>query len=216
MVAFALRGYYAILDIKSPSPPTASAVVERARKLLAAGPCCLQIRAKRLRAVELQALAEAILPACRAARVPLCVNDRVDVALAVGAEAAHLGQDDLPLADARRICAGRAIRLGVSTHDEDQARAADTGGADYVAFGPVFPTPTKDRPEPVVGLAALRRVASAVRAPVVAIGGITMDTVGLVAEAGAAAAAVISAIETAPDVTATARRVSAAFQGGQP
>jgi thiamine-phosphate pyrophosphorylase len=135
----------------------------------------------------------------------------VDVALAVGADAVHVGQDDLPLAEVRRV-AGDRLRVGVSTHNPIQAREAVASGADYIGFGPVFATSSKERPDPVVGLDALRAVAaSAGRTPVVAIGGITIETVRLVAGAGAAAAAVISAVEMAADRTAAGREVAAAF-----
>src|SRR6185503_15385766 len=101
----------------------------RATRLLAARPCMLQVRAKVASASALAALARVVLPLARAEGVPLCVNDRLDVALAVGADAVHLGQDDLPLADARRIAGGRLL-IGVSTHDAGQAARAEAGGAD--------------------------------------------------------------------------------------
>jgi thiamine-phosphate pyrophosphorylase len=205
-----LRGFYAIVDVKA-DPCDLAAELARAEALLAARPCVLQLRGKPLGAGALAEVARALLPLCRAAGVPLCVNDRVDVALAVGAEAAHVGQDDLPLAEARRLAAGRSLFLGVSTHDERQARAAADAGADYIGFGPVFGTRTKSNPDPVVGLDGVRRVAAAVAVPVVAIGGITLDNVAGVARAGARAAAVIAAVATATDPTAAGRRVAAAF-----
>ena len=191
--------------------PDRAELARRASELLAAGPCALQLRAKRLAAAALRDAARELLPLCRAAQVPLCVNDRLDVALAVGADLCHLGQDDLPLADARRLAAGRGIGLGVSTHDVEQASAAAAAGADYIGFGPIFETRTKANPDPVVGLAALARVTATVGVPVVAIGGITLDRVSLVAAAGARAAAVISAIDAAPDRTAAGRQVAASF-----
>jgi thiamine-phosphate pyrophosphorylase len=213
MSALALRGYYAILDLKGPArPPENDDELDGlVRELLAAEPCFLQIRAKGLPAAELRAAAARALPLCRAAGVPLCVNDRLDVALAVGADAVHVGQDDLPLAEVKRLAAGR-VRVGVSTHNPEQARAALDGGADYLGFGPVFPTRSKQNPDPVVGLTALEEVArAAAPTPVVAIGGITLETVRLVASAGANAAAVISAVEAASDRTAAGRQVAAAF-----
>lgn len=211
-----MRGYYAIVNIgldvvagdRQPSLP--AEVERRARDLLAARPCFLQLRAKSLGAAALRDAARALLPLCRAARVPLCVNDRLDVALLVGADAVHLGQDDLPLAEARRIAAGRLL-IGCSTHRPDQAQAAIAGGADYIGFGPIFDTRSKLRPDPTVGLEALRAVCAASPIPVVAIGGITLQTVDAVAATGAAAAAVISAVDQAFDPTAAARQVAAAF-----
>jgi thiamine-phosphate pyrophosphorylase len=210
MPAPALTGYYAILDI---ADSTVSADLEgRAIALLAARPCCLQLRAKRLGAAALRDAAARLVPLCRATGVPFCVNDRVDVALLVGADFVHVGQDDLPLADVRRM-SGDRLRVGVSTHNPEQARAAIDGGADYIGFGPVFGTRSKANPDPVVGVETLRAVAAASPVPVVAIGGIDLDTVTLVAAAGASAAAVIAAVDRETDRTAAGRRVSAAFGG---
>ncbi len=210
-----LRGYYAILDVPSlERGETAELVplVERARRLLAAGPCMLQIRGKGCNAAQLAAIARAVLPLARATGVPLCVNDRLDVALAVGADAVHLGQDDLPLGDARHVARGRLL-IGISTHDAEQARVAVAGGADYLGFGPIFATMTKTNPDRVVGTALLRDVATGIAAgiPVVAIGGIALRHVSELAAAGAAAAALIGAIDGAPDPTTAGRAVNAAF-----
>ena len=122
----------------------------------------------------------------------------------------HLGQDDLPLAAARALAPAGFV-IGVSTHDEAQARAAAEGGADYIGFGPCFPTSSKHNPDPVVGVERLARVCGGSPIPVVAIGGITLDTVAEVVRAGAAAAAIIRAVNGAADVTAAARIVTAAF-----
>jgi len=209
-----LRGFYAILDLTPALAADERRTFELAQQLLAARPCCLQLRAKAADPRALVALARRLLPLCRVASVPFCVNDRLDVALAVGAEAAHLGQDDLPLVDARRVRAqvGRGdLILGISTHNLAQAVAAAEAGADYLGFGPIFGTGSKANPDPTVGLDALSEVCRAVSVPVVAIGGITLETVGLVAQAGASAAAVIAAISSAPDATTAGRRISAAF-----
>jgi thiamine-phosphate pyrophosphorylase len=212
MPGLLLQGYYAILDVQGEAPPASDELISRAEELLAARPCCLQLRGKRLAAGALAAAAALVRPMCGAAGVLFCVNDRVDVALAVGADLVHVGQDDLPLAETRRIAGGR-LRVGVSTHTPAQARSAVAEGADYIGFGPIFSTRSKDRPDPVVGLEGLRAVADAVgdAVPVVAIGGIELDSVGLVASAGARAAAVISAVDRARDRTAAGRRVAAAF-----
>jgi len=209
-----LRGFYAILDLTATLAEDEGRISELGQQLLAARPCCLQLRAKTAGARSLAASARRLLPLCRAAGVPFCVNDRLDVALAVGAEVAHLGQDDLPLADARRVRAqvGRGdLLLGISTHNLEQAMAAAEAGADYLGFGPIFGTASKANPDPTVGVEALAEVCRAVSVPVVAIGGITLETVGLVAQAGASAAAVIAAIASAPDATSAGRRVAAAF-----
>lgn len=212
-----VRGYYAIVDLPAPAggPVDSRALLNqveaRAAALLAARPCCLQLRAKSLGAAPMRDVALWLKDRCRAAGVPFCVNDRLDVALAVGADAVHLGQDDLPLADARGIAAGRLL-IGFSTHNPAQAAAAVAGGADYIGFGPIFVTRSKLRPDPTVGVEGLRAVAAASPIPVVAIGGIALDTVASVAAAGAAAAAVIAAVNDAPDPTAAGRRVAAAFE----
>jgi thiamine-phosphate pyrophosphorylase len=210
----AMRGYYAILDATPELCADDDALEAHARKLLAAGPCCLQLRAKASTARLLDAAGRRLLALCRAAGVPFCVNDRLDVALAIGADVVHLGQDDLPLADAQRVraAAGRPeLAIGFSTHNAPQASAAAAAGADYIGFGPVFGTRSKANPDPTVGLEALAAVCRAVEVPVVAIGGITLDAVPAVARAGAAAAAIIAAIDAAPDPTAAGRGVAAAF-----
>ncbi|MEW6584387.1 MAG: thiamine phosphate synthase [Nitrospirota bacterium] len=121
----------------------------------------------------------------------LIVNDHADIALAVEADGVHLGQDDLPLDEARKIM-GRKI-IGISTHTLKQARESEQGGADYIGFGPIFHTETKDAGEPR-GLDMLREIKKEIRIPVVAIGGITLDNVEHVFEAGADAVAVASAV----------------------
>lgn len=126
------------------------------------------------------------------------VNDRVDVAKAVGADGVHLGQEDLPLADARTIL-GPGKLIGISTHNLAQATEAETGGADYIGFGPVFPTATKENPDPVVGVEGLREVRARIRLPIVAIGGITAKNAGDVRAAGADCVAVVSAVLAASD-----------------
>jgi thiamine-phosphate pyrophosphorylase len=212
----ALGGYYAILDTAPGALDDLTGLAARAETLLAAAPACLQLRAKgeAVTARALERAARLLLPLCHAAGVPFCVNDRLDVALAVGADVAHLGQDDLPLEDALRVraLAGRPeLAIGFSTHNLAQALAAARAGADYIGFGPVFGTASKANPDATVGLAALAEVCAAVEAPVVAIGGITLETVASVARAGARAAAVIAAVAGAPDPVVAGRRVAAAF-----
>jgi thiamine-phosphate pyrophosphorylase len=207
-----LRGYYAIVDVDVACD--VASLLERAQRLLAAAPCCLQLRAKGSSAAALRDMAGPLRDACHRASVPFCINDRLDVALAVGADAVHLGQDDLPLADARRVrdaAGARNLIIGFSTHNREQALAAAAGGADYIGFGPVFDTRSKLQPDPTVGLPNLAEVCAAIRVPVVAIGGITPEAAPLVARAGARAAAVIAGVERASDPTAAGRLVGAAF-----
>jgi thiamine-phosphate pyrophosphorylase len=211
-----LRGYYAIVDLAPAALGDLAALGATAMSRLAAGPCCLQLRAKGANGAATYAAALRLRDLCRAAGVPFCVNDRLDVALAVGADVVHLGQDDLPLAEARRVRAlakAERMLIGISTHNQAQALAAAEGGADYIGFGPVFPTGSKANPDPTVGLTALAEVCRAVTVPVVAIGGIGLAAVSAVARAGAAAAAVIAAMDRAADPAAAGREVAAAFRG---
>lgn len=208
-----MRGYYAIVDIPQSAPPGLAELEMHAKELLAAGPCCLQVRAKKLSALALRDVTAALLPVCQAAGVPLCVNDRLDVALVVGAPVVHLGQEDLPLLEARRLLArvGRSMVVGVSTHSREEALRAQSEGADYIGFGPVFATANKEKPGAVVGLEQLGRVCAEAKIPVVAIGGITRENLAVVCRAGAAAAAVIGDVENAPDRPAAARVIAEAF-----
>ncbi len=131
------------------------------------------------------------------AGIAFVVNDRLDLALAVEADGFHVGQDDLPVPLARRLLPS-SMFLGVSTHSLEQGRQAEEEGADYIAVGSIFPTGTK--PEfKLVGLDLLRTVRRAVKAPLVAIGGITVDNAAEVIRAGADGVAVISAVCAAPD-----------------
>ena len=209
-----MKGFYAIVDVPPDALADLDALARRSAALLESRPACLQLRAKVAAARPLAEAASRLLALCRAAGVPFCVNDRMDVALAVGADVVHLGQDDLPLPDAVRVRErlGRSeLVIGFSTHNLAQAQAAAAGGADYIGFGPVFGTASKLNPDPIVGLAALATVTRAVQVPVVAIGGIGLDTVGAVAAAGASAAALIGAVERASDPAAVGRAVAAAF-----
>jgi thiamine-phosphate pyrophosphorylase len=123
--------------------------------------------------------------------VRLIMNDRVDLCLAAEFDGVHLGQDDLSLESARRII-GRDRWVGVSTHNPEQLREADTTSADYVAIGPVFATYSKENPDPVVGLEGVRRARELTRKPLVSIGGITRANAASVIAAGADSVAVIS------------------------
>jgi thiamine-phosphate pyrophosphorylase len=142
------------------------------------------------------------------------VNDRCDLALAVDADGVHLGQDDLPLELARAIM-GEGKLIGISTHRLDQVLAA-RAGADYLAFGPIFATGTKPDHEPVVGVEGLRAIRPHTSLPVFAIGGITLDLVAPVLQAGANGVAVISALAGSTDVAGTARAFIERLTRGDP
>ena len=174
-----------------------------AEAALRGGADMIQLRDKSGHLRDLLDQARAIQALCRAHDALFIVNDRVDLALASGADGAHVGQDDLPAEAARRLLGPGRI-LGVSTHDLDQVRAAGKAGADYIGFGPMFPTGTKDTGYRPRSLEALREVCAATRLPILAIGGITLENVEGVILAGATAPAVISAVVASPDIVAAA------------
>jgi thiamine-phosphate pyrophosphorylase len=200
----ALAGLYAIVDPLD----TGRSPEELATAFLRGGARVLQLRLKGATSRELFAAAAAIAPGARAAGALFLVNDRPDVVRAVGADGVHLGQEDLPVAAARRVL-GPGPLVGVSTHDVEEARAAEAAGADYVGVGPVYATTSKARPPAPRGLALLRAVRAAVRLPIVAIGGITPETAAAVRAAGADAVAMIGALVRAPDPAAAVRDVLA-------
>jgi thiamine-phosphate pyrophosphorylase len=210
---FSLRpGLYGIVDAVpdietgrlEPNP------VGLAESLLAGGAVALQLRLKDIPEERLLETARLILSLARKARVPFVVNDSLAVALECGADAVHLGQEDLPLDEALARAGGRVF-IGVSTHNLEQAVAAAEGGAAYIGFGPVFETATKKKAGPAVGLEELQRVCETVSVPVVAIGGLGPDSAEAVARAGAAAGAVISAVNDAPNVRKAAARFTRSF-----
>jgi thiamine-phosphate pyrophosphorylase len=175
---------------------------------VAGGADMIQLRDKAGDVRALLPQARAIQAHCRAHGAIFIVNDRLDLALAAGADGVHIGQDDLP-AEAARHLLGPGKILGVSTHSREQAEAALAAGADYIGFGPMFATGTKETGYTPRGLAGLQEVRAAVRLPILAIGGITLERAADVIIAGATAPAVISAIVAAPDIAAAA----AAFRG---
>ncbi|MBI2089320.1 MAG: thiamine phosphate synthase [Deltaproteobacteria bacterium] len=178
------------------------------KALLEGGARVIQLRAKELSARELLEVANKGRMLIRTANGQWIVNDRVDVALAADADGVHLGQEDLPLSVARKLV-GKEKLIGVSTHDLKQAREAEQGGADYIGFGPIFGTATKETGYAARGVEMLREACRAVKIPVVAIGGITEANVAEVWGAGADSAAMISDLMRAEDVTAKVRRILA-------
>jgi len=203
-----VRGIYAIVD---PTAGKGRDPLGLAATVLAAGVSVLQLRAKTMPAGEMLALARAMARLCREQGAAFIVNDRADVALAAGADGVHLGQDDLPTAVARGLAPPEFI-IGVSTHSPEEATAAQRAGADYVAFGAMYPTATKSQVTAPQGPERLKAVVEAVRLPVIAIGGITLARLPEIKAAGAAGAAVISAIIGAPDPGAAAAKMLAAWQ----
>ncbi len=139
------------------------------------------------------------------------VNDHTDIAAAVAADGVHLGQDDLPIAQARKLL-GKDRIIGISTHSREQAEAAERSGADYIGFGPIYATSTKDAGA-VQGIDNLKIIRQAVGIPVIAIGGINHANVGDVIRAGAGGAAVISAVLGADDVASAIEEMVRSIAG---
>lgn len=205
-----MRGLYAIVDVSTLARHGVHPV-PFAEAVLSAAPAALQVRAKDLAARPFLELLRELAPRCRRAGVPLVANDRADLAALGGCDMVHVGQDDLPVALVRRIAP--RVAVGVSTHDASQLAEALASAPDYVAYGPVFTTHSKDNASPVVGLAGLAAAASmaaAVGVPLVAIGGIDVARARLVAE-HAQAGAVISALfgEDPRDLDGVARSARA-------
>jgi len=182
---------------------------ELARLLLDAGAPLLQLRIKDAATATMVELARDLRQMTAAVGAMFIVNDRADVAKLVGADGVHLGQDDLPVAAARQLLGSQAI-IGLSTHNQAQVMAAQSSGADYLGFGPIFATTTKANPDAVQGTESLRQACRISRLPVVAIGGIRADTAAEVLAAGAAAVAIIGDLVGAADPAARARALMAA------
>lgn len=200
---------YGILD---------GAYVDRAQaldvvtKMMAGGIDALQLRAKKWTVGEITAMAREIHPLTRQGGVPLIINDYPEVAVAVGAEGVHVGQDDLPVQEVRRIVGGDML-VGLSTHSLGQVRAITGQEVDYIGFGPLFSTPTK--PDyPAIGTKEIARAQKEhPRLPIFCIGGIKLENANSVIEAGAQRLVVVSGILQAGDVEARTRNLKALFGG---
>jgi thiamine-phosphate pyrophosphorylase len=193
---------YAILDPEQIAGRDSRHVLD---ELLASGVQWLQLRVKALSPAEFFELAKRARTQTRARGCTLIINDRVDIALACDADGVHLGQDDLPLAAGRKLMGGKII--GISTHDLDQARAAERDGADYIGFGPMFGTSTKNTGYDARGVEMLQQIRADVELPIVAIGGINEQNVRHVWQAGANSAAIISDILRAGDIAGKIARL---------
>ena len=174
--------------------------VELAEQAIAGGADTVQFRQKHGTTRELITTAQSMQAVCEQHKVPLIVNDRADIALAVGATGAHFGQDDMPVSIGRQILSTKAI-IGASARTEKKILAAITEGADYIGFGPIYGTTSKPDAEMPKGLERLRRMCDIAACPVIAIGGITVQTAGDVIRAGAHGIAVISAVCAYPEPT---------------
>lgn len=191
---------YAILDPALSTIP----LPDLAETLADAGVEIVQLRDKHATARKICADSRQLIDLVAARGVRVVVNDRPDIAAMVGASGVHVGQDDLPIEEARKIC-GNSCWVGVSTHNIEQLRAADLTSADYIAVGPIFPTSTKENPDAVIGLEFLRAARKTTRKTLVAIGGITVESAGTVFRAGADSVAVISDLVAARDPGRRAR-----------
>ena len=192
-----LPALYAILDPERIGTRSPESVL---RQLLQGGAEMIQLRAKAMSSRDFIHLAQTARELTAPFDCKLIVNDRIDIALGSAADGVHLGQEDLPLQVGRKLLADRII--GVSTHSLEQAKEAEANGADYIGFGPIFGTVTKNTGYTARGLEMLARIRAAVTLPIVAIGGITEANIQDVWQAGADSAAIISDILKADEVAA--------------
>jgi thiamine-phosphate pyrophosphorylase len=199
---FRLPRLYAIID---PVQTRDLEPVVVAELLLSAGVRLIQYRSKQDTLLAMFDVSCAIAERVRQAGGTFIVNDRADVARLSGADGVHVGQEDLRVDQARQVLLPSQC-VGVSTHTRVQFEEADTTSGDYIAFGPIFPTGSKERPDPVVGLEKLREMRGLTCKPLVAIGGITLDNAASVIEAGADSVAVIHDLLAAGDIGAQARK----------
>lgn len=200
-----MRGLYSIID---PAHCAGRDPLEVADAVLRGGCAALQLRDKHAEPALLATLASALAERCEQASVPFFINDYPTLAKELGV-GVHLGQQDMPI-EAARALVGQAM-IGISTHDLDQARQAQTRGAQLIGFGPVFQTRTKRNPAPLVGTELLHQVCDVIEIPVVAIGGIDTENVGRVRDAGADMAAVVKAVCAADDPGWAARLIHETF-----
>lgn len=186
--------------------------LEIVRAAVAGGVTCVQLREKTCGTLEFIREAEAVKRFLDGQGIPLIINDRLDVALAVAADGVHLGQNDMPLEAARRI-AGGDLLIGISAESLADAVAAAAGGADYIGVSPIYDTPTKTDTAPSLGLSGLRAIRAAVDIPLVAIGGLKTENAAAAIAHGADGVAVVSAIVSAEDPRRAARQLRAEIDG---
>jgi thiamine-phosphate pyrophosphorylase len=203
-------GLYALID--SGVAPQLS-LTEKAEAVLEGGVRVLQLRMKGVPDGEALAAARAVVARCEGVGALCLINDRVDLALLAGAHGVHLGDHDLPPAEARRLLGPGAV-VGVTCRSRAHLDAAAAAGATYGGVGPVFATRTKVVDAPLLGLEGLRERVAGSPLPVVAIGGISLESIAGVASAGAHGAAVAGALLGAPAISAAARRLAEAWRTG--
>jgi thiamine-phosphate pyrophosphorylase len=191
---------YAIIDLGYVSAENAPAILE---KLIAGGIDIVQLRGKNRSLDELSVLAEQLLQLTKPAKIPLIANDHAEMAQRVEVQGVHVGQDDDSIEKVRAQIK-RPIVVGKSTHNIEQAVAAEREGADYIGFGPIFSTPTKPDYSPV-GLTRIREVHQRVSVPVFCIGGIKSENLAQVIDAGARRVVIVSGLLQATDIAEYAR-----------
>jgi len=202
---------YGIVDFGYVAPESASDV---AGKLLSGGADVIQLRAKGIDLAIISAAAREIIPLCKAAGIPFILNDDPKLAVELGADGVHIGQDDGSIYDARSSLPEGMI-IGRSTHSLEQAKQALSDGADYIGFGPLFPTPTKAG-RPAIGLEEISEMEAAVgiHIPAFCIGGIKPDNMPQIVAAGARRCVVVSHLLLADDIAAATRAARAAISAG--
>lgn len=193
---------YLITDRKQTKLPLPEAI----RLALEGGVRSVQLREKDLPIRELLALSQELRAITKEFNARLFINDRVDVAVAVNADGVHLGHQSMPVEAVRNIV-GKDMLIGVSTHNLEEARAAEAGGADFITFGPIFETPSKAKLGVPVGIDAIKEVISGVNIPIFALGGINSGNMRQIMESGVAGVAMISAIMSAVDIKQAASRL---------
>lgn len=193
---------YAVTDIEKEDP----SVLEKVEAAYRGGADIVQLRSKNLSDKTLYQIGVGMRKIANRYRKLFFVNDRPDIAVAVEADGVHLGQDDLPIQEARRIVAQGRLFIGRSTHSLKQVLEAEKEGADYIGVGPIFKTPTKPSYKPV-GLELIRQVSQKIKIPFVCIGGINQDNIESVLESGARRVAVVRAIFGATDVSSATKNL---------
>lgn len=186
-------------------------VEESVEKAVIGGCTVVQLREKNCSSREFYELALRVKKITDSYKIPLIINDRLDICLAADADGVHLGQQDLPCAEARKIL-GKDKIIGVSAALPEEAAAAEAAGADYLGVGAVFPTSTKTNTRPVTA-ETIRAIRAAVSIPFVVIGGVNQSNISSLYGLGINGAAVISAVIAQPDITEAARQMKAAVKG---
>jgi thiamine-phosphate pyrophosphorylase len=210
MARFVEAGLYLVTSQALSAGRSTLRIVDAA---LAAGVRLIQLREKELPVPALVQLAREVRARTANAGGLLVVNDRLDVAMAVGADGVHLGQDDFPVREARQLAPD--LIVGASSHTEDEARRAQAEGASYVNIGPLFPTATKPWSDAFLGIEGLRRIARTISIPFTVMGGIKGHHIRELALAGAKTIAVVTAVTADPDPEAAARGLLREIRGAR-